>query len=85
MKTITQKDLHMIKDKAISYFISYSPRCRLEGMTTDLTDEEKRNMAYLESCVMLLNQLGCVDMEKFKAAFPPPFTRIQEVVPDGQE
>lgn len=80
MKSLTQHDLLMIKDKAIRYFISYSPRCRLEGMTTDLNDEEKRQLAYLESCVMLLNQLGCVDMEKFQAAFPPTYTRIQETV-----
>jgi hypothetical protein len=80
MKTLTQNDLSLIKDKAISYFVSYSPRCRLEGMTVDLTDEEKRNMAYLESCIMLLNQMGCIDMDKVKAAFPPPFTRVQETV-----
>lgn len=80
MKTITQSDLSLIRDKAISYFISYSPRCRLEGMAVDLTDEEKRNMAYLESCVMLLNQLGVVDMDKFQKVFPPPFTRVQNTV-----
>ena len=72
----------MIKDKATSYFISYSPRCRLEGMIVDLTDEDKRSMAYLESCIMILNQLGVVDMEKLKVAFPPPFTRIQSTVWD---
>jgi hypothetical protein len=75
----------MIRDKAVSYLISYSPRCRLEGMIVDLNDEEKRSMAYLESCVMVLNQLGCIDVSKFKVAFPPPYTRVQEVIPDGVE
>lgn len=79
---LTHSDLHLIKDKAINYFISYNPRCRLEGMTNDLTDEEKRNLAYLESCIMLLNQLGVVDMEKLKEVFPTPFTRVQNTVWD---
>ena len=78
--TLTQQHLQLLKDKAISYFISYSPRCRLEGMTTDLNDEEKRAMAYLESAVLILNQLGCLDVEKFKKAFPAPYTRVQETV-----
>lgn len=82
MKTLTQNDLHMIRDKSISYFVSYSPRCRLEGMTVDLNDEEKRQLAYFESCVLVLSQLGCVDLEKLKEVFPPPFTRVQEALND---
>jgi hypothetical protein len=53
-------------------------------MTVDLTAEDKRSLAYLESCILVLNQLGVINFEKLKTVFPPPFTHVQETIWDGK-
>lgn len=80
---ISPHDLLMIEDRARHYYISYGPRIRLEGMFRDLTDQEKRHMAYMEAVVLVLSPHGAINLEAFNKAFKAPYTAFHEPIEDG--
>ena len=78
----TLQDLTMLRDRAIRLFGDYSGRCRLPGMTRDLTEDERRMMAFYEASAIHLSQFdaGPVNIIDF---LPAPYTAVNEVVEDG--
>ena len=76
-----QEILTMVRDKAIEYFVKYPPRCRLGGMTRELTEDEKRAMAFFEASLLVLNSAGLIDdQSRIDLIAPIPTVPIQEVI-----
>lgn len=67
---LTQQDLATIKDWARKAFVSMPARARLPGMVTDLTEDERRTLALLESAVtMVLTKLVAAGLKPTAAMF----------------
>jgi hypothetical protein len=79
---LTLKDLTLIRDRAISSLVKVPARCRLTGMTVDLTDQEKHILAFYESAVSTVFEKLGIDptKEQLDALLSTVFTATQESV-----
>jgi hypothetical protein len=75
----TYPDIIASRDKAIKLFCEYPYRARIEGMLVDLSDSDKRALAFFEASVEVLNRLGVLDEVKLERVMPRVFTEVQEV------
>lgn len=76
------RDIIAIREGAIQTLVALSPRCRLEGMVTDLTESDKLAIAWTGSVMMHLNRVGITPPELTQGFFPEPYTAVQEVIDD---
>lgn len=83
MPKLTAQDLLMVSDHARRTYISFPTRLRLDGMTRDMTDQERRELADLEASVIVLNGLGALRPEVIKEVMPAPYTHVQEIIEEG--
>ena len=79
---LKQADLVTIRDKAIQRFVGYPYRARLDGMTRDLDDDDKRALAFFEASVELMNNLGWLRPDFNMEDAPHVYTEVQEVISD---
>lgn len=75
----TPADLVEIRDRSINILNSYPVRCRLEGMTRDLDESEKRVMAMYEASMVV--GLKKVNPDAIRREWFPKFhTAVNETV-----
>lgn len=55
---LTESDLQLIKDNAISEYNAIPVRAQLPGSTRVLTEDEKRSLAYLAAALQCLNRIS---------------------------
>ncbi len=60
MPKITDQDLGLITSSAIARYVAIPARSRLPGMPRDLSETEKRAIAFLEASAECLTRLGCM-------------------------
>ena len=58
MPKLDPRELFLIRDAALKHFIDLPRECRFPGMNRDLTEDEKRTLAYFEASVEAMNRLG---------------------------
>lgn len=64
---LTEKDLRLLKDNAISKYVSLGLKSRLPEMDRDLTEDERRTLSYLEASITCLNRLGVINQISLEA------------------
>lgn len=57
MSRFDEYALELIRGAAVTRLIAMPGRCRLQGMTRDLTADECRTLAYFEASVEALNRM----------------------------
>jgi hypothetical protein len=72
-------DVVDVRSAAIKEFNNMPARCRMHGMNSDLTDEEKRVLAFMEATVSLINRKLAQGVKLEDLRFEV-WTHTQEVV-----
>lgn len=78
----TETDLNLVRDRAISKSSEIPARCRLKGMTRDLTQSEIRTAAFYEAAVITaFEKLGRkLTDEELALVYPSFYQEILQVI-----
>ncbi len=74
------RDITAIREGAIQAFQTLPSRCRLKGMTTDLTESDKQVLCWTGAVMLHLNRVGITPPELTQGFYPEPFVEVQEVI-----
>lgn len=83
---LTEADLQTVTGHALTKMGEISARCRLPGMTRDLTQSEIRNLAMYEaSLITAFNKLGHkLTDEQLREVYPVYFQEVQRPI-EGED
>jgi len=74
------RDIVAIREGAIVAFQALPSRCRLKGMTTDLTESDKQVLSWTGAVMLHMNRVGITPPELTQGFYPEPYTEVQEVI-----
>lgn len=68
------RDIVAIREGAIVAIEALPSRCRLPGMTTDLTESDKRILSLAGAVILHMNRVGITPTELTQGFYPEPYT-----------
>lgn len=74
-----QRDVVAVREGAIKAFGGIPSRCRLPNMSVDLSEDDKRVVAFVISSMQHLIRLGVLEPSDVEALFPEVYTKLLQL------